>query len=217
MKARGNLFIQYKVPEYLSTKRANHWNLFQAPFYRFAIDSPWGQFETLVDLERQVGLNALVIYASPIFHTVVDLCQKDVIRDSLLVKPSDLEGHTRVMYDGDKLFGNPTPAEIPVLLPESYTLTDYLGMYRGPADSDNPESEGISFRKTIENILSVAGQDPEWKTAWARIAPFTSTWDRAREIRRRNESEEIPQAQAHKIAETFAFLDHKNITWLELT
>ena len=63
--SKYNLFVQYKVPEFLITKRARQWHYWGKEFFRFPITEH--QQEALYSLSTAIGSNAFVVYASPAF------------------------------------------------------------------------------------------------------------------------------------------------------
>lgn len=63
--SKYNLFIQYKMPEFLTTKRSRQWHYWGKEFFRFPITEH--QQEALYSLSDSLAPNAFVVYASPAF------------------------------------------------------------------------------------------------------------------------------------------------------
>ena len=57
--SKFNLFVQYKVPEFLTTKRARQWHYWGKNFFRFPITEH--QQEALYSLSTAIGSNAFVV------------------------------------------------------------------------------------------------------------------------------------------------------------
>ncbi len=69
------IFLQFKIPEFISYSKGKEWNDFKMPYYRFKIwpDSTSQQHNTLVKLANQkVNPTNKVFYVSPGFYTEKD-------------------------------------------------------------------------------------------------------------------------------------------------
>ena len=92
----ASLFIQYKRPDYLTTRRAKEWVDHNAPYFRMYLTPH--QHQLLLDLEGTVGTDGVVLYAAPSFWTYDDMWLNQgagkLMGTSMLVKPSAIRlGH----------------------------------------------------------------------------------------------------------------------------
>ncbi len=107
-KIKFNLFIQYKRPEYMRTKRSSEWEHWNKPYYRYQIIPH--QQELLEKLAQNINKNsALVIYASPAFHTQEEFWEnvqrKTIVDNSNYCEATDLSGHTKYTYINGGRYG----------------------------------------------------------------------------------------------------------------
>ena len=98
---RANLFIQYKIPQFLSqTNSAEYQNWFQ-PYFRYKLRDH--QQKVLSRLESNLSDDdALVIYACPVcskFAELQDFAMRHrIVENSNFVHSSDLTNHTRYTF-----------------------------------------------------------------------------------------------------------------------
>lgn len=111
-----NVFLQYKRTEIMVGAKARHYRYFGGEYMRFKVDSPIGQKETMLILERAVGQAGHVSYVAPAFTTLDMLREaqrrKRVMVQSVAVKPSEFEpDHTSYNFtQAAALFNSePTP------------------------------------------------------------------------------------------------------------
>ncbi len=104
---RFNLFVQYKRPEYLRTRRSKEWHTWKSPYFRYEI-TPHQQ-EALERVHENVGDNALVVYASPAFHTHTRLWSaiesRSLVNETNFVEIVALRNHTRLTYTSAGSYG----------------------------------------------------------------------------------------------------------------
>jgi hypothetical protein len=91
-----SLFVQYKRPDYLTTRRANEWQHHGRPYYRMHLTPH--QHQLLLDLTQTVGSDGVVLYAAPSFWRYDDLWLSQgsgmVMEGSMLVEATDIgPGH----------------------------------------------------------------------------------------------------------------------------
>ncbi len=67
-KFKFNIFIQYKRPEYIQSPRGTEYKDWGEPYFRYNILQH--QQDILVQLEKNAGENAIVVYASPAFYRI---------------------------------------------------------------------------------------------------------------------------------------------------
>lgn len=96
-------FVQCKVPMQLTRGRgahAQHFRYWGRPVFRLALDAP--QNNRLSNVEQSLGTDALVRYAAPCFHTLMDsdtYCfAGQTAARSHFVSPSRLAGHQHYTY-----------------------------------------------------------------------------------------------------------------------
>jgi hypothetical protein len=118
---RLNLFVQYKRPEWLSRRNAGEWSAWNAPYYRYAIDSlQQKRLEAIIDA---AGDRAAVIYAAAAFYKNADLFRhmekSEVIANSNIGSASRMSGHSKFTYSGPGSVGfahsDPERVESPTL------------------------------------------------------------------------------------------------------
>ena len=107
-KIKFNLFIQYKRPEHMKTKRSLEWEHWNHPYYRYQIIQH--QQELLEKLAQNIDeSSALVIYASPAFHTQKEFWEnvqnKTIIDNSNYCEAERLSGHSRYTYINGGRYG----------------------------------------------------------------------------------------------------------------
>jgi hypothetical protein len=106
-----NLFIQAKRSKYSSqsnTKLNPHIN---GPYWHFDI-TPHQQL-ALEKLEEELSVDALVIYAAPVFHKQQELynhtSNQTIVNNSTFPKASTLKGHSKWYYDRPGIVGVANP------------------------------------------------------------------------------------------------------------
>jgi hypothetical protein len=130
-----NLFIQAKRPTYL-TKLSKALKTFpiSSPHWKFTIDAT--QQSRLEHLESITGGNALVCYAAPAFHRVLQLyshtTSSSVVANSTFPEASILTGHHAWNYN--------KPGAV------------------GVANSEPEFHEGISLEMQIERLIALGGE-----------------------------------------------------------
>ena len=103
-----NLFIQYKRPEYLTRANSSEWKSWNRSYYRYSIDP--NQQQLLEKLAQNVDRNsALVIYASPAFHTQQEFWEnvrkRTIVDNSNYCEAVNLSGHKKFTYIKGGTFG----------------------------------------------------------------------------------------------------------------
>jgi hypothetical protein len=113
-----SVVLQYKRADFLTRAIASQYDHWQAPYYRFRLTEH--QQETLAQLERAVGLAAVVRYASPVFHEYEVLehhqLNRRILQNSNFVSPQKLtNGHSVWTYQqaGNDGYANPEGEKIP--------------------------------------------------------------------------------------------------------
>ncbi|QQX76450.1 MULTISPECIES: hypothetical protein [Aequorivita] len=106
MGINGNIFFQFKIPNYITRKNAkniHHWNVFNDEFYRIKINTNSRQFELLKQLSNPLNN---VYYATPDFHTDDSLleyyqCDRIVFNSAIFDLngfPPPGSGHHNLVY-----------------------------------------------------------------------------------------------------------------------
>jgi hypothetical protein len=114
---KANIFLQHKVPEYLTSKRAAEYHYWNSPYFRYEIQQ--NQLRVLSNLESKISAKALVAYVCPGFWKYTELFRfssnGQIVRNSNFVKPTSLTGHRSYTFNSTgtsgKAFSEPT--EIP--------------------------------------------------------------------------------------------------------
>ena len=87
------IFLQYKVPKFLSRGNAKHWEIFNRPFYRFNIygNKISNQHQRLYELSM---VHEKTYYCSPAFHTYDEYCEyhrnRKIAENSIFVPLSSI-------------------------------------------------------------------------------------------------------------------------------
>jgi hypothetical protein len=94
----ASLFVQYKRPDYLTTRRAAEWQHHGSPYYRIHLTPH--QHQRLIDLSQTVGSDGVVLYVAPSFWRYDELWLKQgagqIMEASMLKSASQLaSGHHR--------------------------------------------------------------------------------------------------------------------------
>ena len=101
-----NLFLNYKVGEYIRRSNGKEYTSWHHSYYRFDPDDD--QQQVLTSLQARVGHSALVAYAAPSFHTRTQLYKqfsRKWIANSHYVKPATIGNHGRYSYVPGKVNG----------------------------------------------------------------------------------------------------------------
>jgi hypothetical protein len=67
----ASLFVQYKRPDYLTTRRAREWRYHGGAYFRMHLTPH--QHQLLLDLDNTVGGDGIVLYAAPSFWRYDDM------------------------------------------------------------------------------------------------------------------------------------------------
>lgn len=98
-KFRFNLFIQHKRPEHIASAAGREYKHWLQPYFRYDITGH--QQRTLCRLEQNTSLNAIVVYACPVFWKLKELWQfirGKLVENSNFVRPYTLESHQRYTF-----------------------------------------------------------------------------------------------------------------------
>lgn len=121
-----SVFLQFKRPEYMKGPAARQWKMWRHPYYRFKRSKE--QQQVLGRLERRLGVQAVVRYAAPAFHTIGELesaqISRSVIANSGHVPPARLRHHQWWTYDAPGNLGRPNPDGEPSLFETFQMLLD---------------------------------------------------------------------------------------------
>lgn len=95
-----NLFVQYKRPEYLTTRGAKQWSSWGKAYYRYDV-TPHQQ-EALEAVENLSGGRAATVYASPAFRKMTAATQhvknREIVTNSNIASAGKLKGHGCYTY-----------------------------------------------------------------------------------------------------------------------
>lgn len=121
-----SVFLQFKRPEYLQGPAAKQWKMWHHPYYRFRRSKE--QQQVLSRLERRLGVQAVVRYAAPAFHTLGELeaaqMTGSVIAQSGHVPPARLQRHQWWTYDAPGNVGRGNPDGEPYVFERFDALLD---------------------------------------------------------------------------------------------
>lgn len=102
-----NLIIQYKRPDYLTSKSSTEWKLWNKEYYRYDITQH--QQKSLSDLSVKINSNCLVLYASPVFSTkkaLWDLSNKiELVNNTNFCEVNRLNNHNKFTYNQNGKIG----------------------------------------------------------------------------------------------------------------
>ena len=182
-KMRANVFLQYKIPEYITSPSGREYLIWRHPYFRYDITPH--QNTALRILENNVGQNAIVSYASPVFSTYDQLMnnciQRNVISNSNFVKPSTLHNHHRYSYDASGKFGwmhsEPLKTDKVNLIKE---ITNALSFSKDKDDYVTLKKLSSYIDKTIDEydeLLNENGDSPkendsEFKTRFLKTKSY---------------------------------------------
>lgn len=166
-----SLILQYKRSNYLfhsKAKQARYWR--NLPYYRYLLYNH--QHKDLIKLERDLGGNALVRYAAPVFHKYTVLEQKYLDQELLLhsnfVSPAAI-GRTHTCWTfqdpGGVGYANPSRRGVPSIdgekffgsLPDSAGERSTLLQHLVALAAELPELEGL----TDEMLGELVAEMPE--------------------------------------------------------
>ena len=195
-----NLLVQAKRPDYLLGR-----NQTLAPYgipkeyWRFHIRKH--QQPLLHKLERQLNHRALVVYASPAFHTISELNgrteNQDIVENSTFVRPEKMEGHHSWNYDQPGTFG--VAASKPEKVYEEPFLSQ-LEVRLGNAPIETSPMEDLKLiNASIQRVIEASQGNPLSEV-------FLNRSDRINELNIRNEAKLYAYAQH--------FFQIVNVTWL---
>jgi len=152
-KIKFNLFIQYKRPECLTRANSSEWKYWNRPYYRYSIDP--NQQQLLEKLAQNVDRNsALVIYASPAFHTQQEFWEnvkeKTIVDNSNYCEAVNLSGHKKYTYVKGGTYGIAfsEPKEI-----KSLDLEEAISALREESRYDSNISVIINLASWVENAI----------------------------------------------------------------
>lgn len=87
VKVGGNIFFQYKVPEFITRKNSRNpiqWNSLNGPFYRITVNTNSEQYRLLKELKR---IGNEVCYITPQFHKIAEISnfynESSIVENSL--------------------------------------------------------------------------------------------------------------------------------------
>jgi hypothetical protein len=147
---RFNVFLQYKVPAFLTQSNSNEWNFWRQEYFRYKLMDY--QQRDLENLENEIGAEGLVAYSSPSFWKNSELFDyvkhQSVIDNSNFVEANKLSGHDVYTYTGSgrrngKAFSE--PEEI-----ETFDLKEKIQKLR----ELEPSTSNVDFFKKMEMIFN---------------------------------------------------------------
>ena len=148
-----NLFIQYKRPEYLARANSSEWKSWRRPYYRYSIDPD--QQQLLERLAQNVDRDsALVIYASPAFHTQREFWEnvkkRTIVDNSNYCEAINLSGHKKYTYVKGGTIGKAfsKPKEV-----KSLDLKEAISTLRKRSKYDGNVSVVSNLANWVENAI----------------------------------------------------------------
>jgi len=155
----SSLFLQYKVPYFVTRRRlenSNQWNKFNHSFYRYKIDTSKYQFELLQNLLK---VSSDVYYVAPEFHTIkenyVHYTNKKIVMNSNLVNVGYIlpitKGEHSMIYakGGSNNYLLSDPIEI-----KTTNVTDILNRITNNKKRKEINAEAKSISEIIFDSLS---------------------------------------------------------------
>jgi hypothetical protein len=138
--AWASLFVQYKRPDWLERRHGKFLDLFDGPYFRFGLDPD--QHVVLNDLRDEARQQALVMYASPRFHTHDDLSfhrrNRLVLERTAFIALDGSKDHKHGAYDEAVAFLCSEPMQVGVTgLPGLLAATRRLELPRGDSAADS--------------------------------------------------------------------------------
>ncbi|PPF65354.1 hypothetical protein C5E11_00225 [Clavibacter michiganensis] len=157
-----NLFIQYKRAEIFTSTRSTWRRHFGGSYYRFKVNTPTKQLQTLQNLEGIVGRSGHVLYVAPALDTVDQLYQvqlaSQVVANSVVVRPSSF-GTTHTAFNfkpGYTSLYNPEPEDGELVFADKFF-----------ARTDNAK-EPAGIETLIEQVSSQLSRVEGWSQFWDR-------------------------------------------------
>ncbi|HCG7078787.1 TPA: hypothetical protein NJ339_004377 [Vibrio parahaemolyticus] len=162
-----NAFIQHKRPERMVKDTAAEWGSWHQEYYRYKLLDH--QQSTLEILEKNVGEQGVVTYASPAFHTKQEFWNvhksRSFIQNSNFCQPSKLIGHKAYTYisAGTSGIAHSEPEKV-----ESYDLISEIErLAKLESDFESKNTDFVS--NTCELIESTLEQQGNYKDLYFEI------------------------------------------------
>lgn len=153
-KMRINLIFQYKRPEYMTGHKANEWNYWNEPYYRYLIDEE--QLNILINIQEICDKSALVLYAAPALCNLDELfnshISSTILENTNFKEAISLLNHTRNTFVKSGLFSKAfsEPQEIP-----NFDFISFLNE-TGKVESHNFSYNEKNYMHNKELIMKVA-------------------------------------------------------------
>lgn len=155
-----NLLIQAKRPDYLKGPRSDFKSLgIRGGYWRFFTTAH--QQAALVKLSKSLGQRAMVVYASPAFHSHVALYQYtdscELIENSTFVTPDKLVGHKSWNYD------RPGTSGIAASILSGFNGPDFLTLLKERISESRPEEADVALKviaAAVEETVDSLGRNP---------------------------------------------------------
>jgi hypothetical protein len=194
-KFHANVFLQFKVPDFITTSNGTEYGLWNQSYYRYKINK--NQNNSLSVLENKVGSTALVAYACPATNKYDMLKQYDnnnsVAINSNFARPSEFVGHSAYTFIAADLDGK-AHSKISEIKP--------LKLFDEIKKLDSSES----FENNSDFILNLASM---MNSTVHESDKLTQT--KFRDIL--NSLGEIENKFGQSLATIFSFLLIHNLTW----
>lgn len=169
-----SLILQYKRPEYLYGPTAKQWKLWYEPYLRFKCERR--QQAVLIRLERRLGSDALVRYASAAFWRRGDLeaaiLRRSVLAQTGFVAPRRLHGHRVWTFVAPGQDGRPNPRG---RASRFETFADLVREWAAPATGVSGSSELVQTDRLNAHLELVARAAREHEP---RLRPRVERWAR---------------------------------------
>jgi hypothetical protein len=178
-KAKFNVFVQSKRPEFLSGPRCKEWHDWQTDYFRYFITEH--QQLALTALAEQTAGAAIVVYASPAFHKHQHLWEAinkgDLVSKTNFADAQKLNGHERYTYatagSSGKGYSHPTDIESP-------GFESAIAALRERTDGQRWDRFIASVATGMTSAMETLGQNVPIRTAWDEMVARTDTNDRLR-------------------------------------
>lgn len=182
---KANIFFQYKKPEWVTSPTAHQRKEWGCDYFRYHLRYPLTknqqknnkkeQLDILLDIEKQFGNQALVLYASPAIEDLPKLIsivqQGNLINHTNFVRLSKLNGtHNKITYiQGGTHFK--AHSEVETVICQS--LMEHISQIESNQESNHDQ---ICFlAKAIQGVISILSNDIPFKRAFEyRMAMFDS-------------------------------------------
>lgn len=156
----GNIFLQYKIPEFITRKNSRNpsqWNSFNSPFYRIKLDTNSEQYRLLKALKT---IDNEVCYVTPEFYKSEEIKQNYlsnniILRSSIFpidYLPHYLSGYHNLCYQADKNTAFVFSERFEI---NKKSISEILYQFEEIDKKNSIQSEAKRIKKILENVVEI--------------------------------------------------------------